>query len=123
MRKQFLGKLFVIGDESIVENCYAFLRVKDWVRLVVTHGVFARGVARVQHRDLAPDLALFDFFLLALFNLELVQVLVQLEEAVFFLVDDHVILQHVLVICDADHGHGELLRGQRGELGGVQLPC
>ena len=76
MRKQFLRKLFVVGDEPIVEDSNTFLRVKDWVRLVVAHGVLARGVARVQHSDLAPDFALFDFLLFALFDLKVVQVLI-----------------------------------------------
>jgi len=105
-----------------MEDGNAFLLVKNGVGLPIANSVLARGVPRVQHRDSASGLILrllFDFF-----HLELVYVLVHLLEAVVFLVNDHVVLKHVLVVSHAHHRHRQLLTSQGCELAGLKrLGC
>ena len=89
------------------------LLVKNRVRLPVSHRVLARRIPRMQDRDpaLAWVLRFFGLLLLLLvfLNFELVDKLIHLEEAIFLLVHNHLILKHVLVRCDPDKGHGQLL--------------
>ena len=107
MWEELLSDFLVVGDEAIVEDSDTLLLVKYRVSLLVTHRVLARGVTRVKDCDSAPmrgvlrHLNLF----LALLNFKFVNELIHLEEAIVLLVNDHVILQHVLVVCDSYHGH------------------
>ena len=119
MREQFLGNLLVVRHEAIVEDCDTLLLIKHGVGLLVPHCVFARGVARVQDSDSAFQLWFFGLLLVLaapLFNLQGIQILIHLEETVVLLVDQHLILQHVFIVCHPHHGHGQLLRAQTGEL-------
>ena len=62
----------------------------------------------MKHSDAALGLAFFRLFcasLCLLLDLELVEILIHLVEAVIDLVDNHMILEHVLVISHAHHGH------------------
>ena len=58
---------------------------------------------------------LLDLFL-TLLHFPLLDELVHLVEAVILLIDNHVIVKHVLVVSLAGHGHSELLAGQGREL-------
>ena len=79
----------------------------------------------MQDRDtaLAWVLRFFGLLLLLLVFLDfkLVDKLIHLEEAIFLLAHNHLILKHVLVRCDPDKGHGQLLGAQTCELARVHL--
>ena len=115
MWEELLRDLLIVCDEAIMEDSNALLLIKYWVGLLVTHRVFARSVPRVQDGDPTLSLCLFALFL-AFLNFLLVEPLVHLEEAIVLLVDNHLVLKHVLIICNSDHGHSQLLRAQTGEL-------
>ena len=119
MRIKLFGKLPKVADKAIMEDSNAILFVEDWVGLFVAHGVLSGGITRVEDSDAALALNCLGFLLL-LFDLKFVDELVHFEEAVVLLVHDHLVLKHVLVIGDSDHGHGELFAGQRGELARVE---
>ena len=59
-------------------------------------------------------------FFLHLFLLKSIDVLIHLIEAVFLLVDDHVVLEHILIVCLADHRHSQLLTRQGRELARIK---
>lgn len=101
-----------------MEDSDARFLIEDRVGLLLSHRVLARSVARVQHRD-AALCALLRLFL-ALFNFKVVDELVKFVEAVVLLVNNHLILEHVLVVSDPVHGHGQLFARQRRELARVQ---
>ena len=44
MRVELLGQLLVVGDEAVVEDGYALIRVEDRMGLLVSHRVLTRGV-------------------------------------------------------------------------------
>ena len=89
--------------------------------LLVTHRVLAGSISRVDDSDATPRLTCcgsFFRFLTSggLLNFKLVNELVKLVKAVLRLVDDHMVLKHVLVIGDSNHCHRELFTRQRREL-------
>jgi len=98
------------------------LLVENGVRLLFSNGVLAGRVARVDHGDATEGTALGLLLLLLRFLYsERLEVLVHLEEAVVLLVDNHVVLQHVLVVGHAHHSHGQLFTRERSELAPEQL--
>ena len=88
--------------------------------LLVTHRVLAGSIPRVNDSDATPRLTCGSFFRFltgsGLLNFKLVNELVKFVKAVLCLVDDHMVLKHVLVIGDSDHCHRELFTRQRREL-------
>ena len=113
MREELLGNLLIVRDETIMENCDSFLLIKHRMCLFVAHGILTRGVAGVKDCNSAlmhgvlRRLTLFLVFL----NFDFINELIHFIEAVILLIDNHVILQHVLIICYSYHGHSKLLTG------------
>ena len=109
-----------------MEYCNPLVCIEDRVSLLVPDRVLSRGVARMQDSDTAAHacwrfslrLFLLDFFL-TLLDLQLIDKLIKLVKAIVLLVNDHLILQHILVVSDPYHSHHQLLSGQRGEFARV----
>ena len=74
----------------------------------------------MKNSDTASRRRLCLTFFLHLFLLKSIDVLIHLIEAVFLLVDDHVVLEHILIVCLADHRHSQLLTRQGGELARIK---
>lgn len=86
----------------------------------------------MQHSDATSCIRCFDllwlFFLFfrllcilgGLLNFKLANVLIHLIKAIVLLINDHLVLKHVFIVGDPNHGHSELLTGQRCELGRVE---
>jgi hypothetical protein len=89
-----------------MEDSNAALIIIDRVCMLLFHHSLARSVSRVENTQSA-------WLLLDFFSNE---VLVHFVKAVIHLVHNHMVLQHVLILGDADHSLHELLRRQTGEL-------
>ena len=103
-----------------MEDSYSFLLIEYWVGLCVTHGVLTRGVPGMKDGDAASRRRFCLTFFLHLLRLKSIDVLIHLVEAVILLVDDHVVLEHILIVCLADHRHRQLLTRQGGELARIE---
>ena len=91
-----------------MEDSYSLLLIKYWVGLSVTHGILTRSVPGMKNGDAASRGRFCLTFFLHLFLLQSIDMLIHLKEAVFLLVDNHVVLEHILIVRLTDHRHRQL---------------